>query len=276
MVAPGPSGVRELLFRHPFFWEKRTRELRGGWPFLFPVCGRLEREGEADTYREGNALYRMPIHGFGPRATWTVLDTGRPDELVLQLFDTDTTRARFPYSFEVSLRYRVENGALSCRLTCRNLSPRPLPWYAGFHPYFLTPPPGQGKEDVRLQFQPVRRLRYNERLTGIVGEGPLPAMPLRIGDPGVNETLYELGAEREVRLLFPDGMVVHLATGGTDNPGLFPYLQLYTLPDEPFVCVEPWMGTPNALNRPGASRTLAPGGVERAELRLWVTREEGN
>ena len=30
-------GDRELLYQHPFFWDRASERTRGGFPFLFPV-----------------------------------------------------------------------------------------------------------------------------------------------------------------------------------------------------------------------------------------------
>jgi len=271
LVMPGPRGPRELLYRHDCFWEKRARALRGGWPFLFPVCGRVERGGKDNTYRLDGRDFFMPIHGFAWRMAWEKLETGAADRLIMQLHDDYNTRAQYPFAFRVTLKYRVEEGSLLCEQSYKNLSPRPMPWAAGFHPYFRVPPSGSGKDAVRVDFRPLCRLLYNERLTQVVGEtDPIP-LPRSIEDPEINESLSRLGEDKEVRLLFPDGYVVHMAAEGQDDPDMFPYVQLYTAPDKPFFCIEPWMSYPNAINDERAIRLLPPGNVARARLRLWVS-----
>lgn len=273
LIMPGPDGPRELLFRHPFFWDRKTQETRGGWPFLFPVCGRLDLDGRNDSYRVDDTSYYLPLHGFAMRMPWASIATGRPDELVMELHDTDTTRARYPFNFDLSLRYLVEPGRLTCTMRVKNLSPRPMPYYAGFHPYLMTPEPGGGKEESALSFRASRRLRYNETLTRVVGERESPPSPLGLHDPALQDMMVQLGEDREVRLAFPEGYKIHLSTAGVETPDLFPYLQCYTLLDEPFFCAEPWMGYPNMLNEPDNVHLLPPGATEHAELHLWVSWE---
>ena len=55
IIMPHQGKSRELLYLHDNFWEKDLQDLRGGWPFLFPICGRLELKE-----------YQLPIHGFAP------------------------------------------------------------------------------------------------------------------------------------------------------------------------------------------------------------------
>jgi galactose mutarotase-like enzyme len=274
-VVPTPAGPRELLYRHPFFWDRREKQLRGGWPFLFPVCGRLEWEGRPDTYRLGGQPYYLPIHGFASRVPWTALDSGRDDELVIELHDSDVTRVQFPFSFVVSLRYRVEPGRLTVEFTVRNQSAEPMPWYAGFHPYFAVPPPGRGKERASFSARAEKRLLYNERLSDVTGEATAPDFPVSIVDPHVNEMLLRWDGAVGGRLSVEPGLEIRIACDSGDGLAPIPYAQLYTQPDQPFFCVEPWMAPPNSLNHPERPAWLAPRQKARGRVSAWVSTGGG-
>ncbi|OGV42534.1 MAG: aldose epimerase [Lentisphaerae bacterium GWF2_57_35] len=271
LIMMGPQGPRELLYQHDFFWDKGPVErIPGGWPYLFPVCGRLERGGVMGPYLYEGRLYRLPSHGFGPRMPWKAVFENS-SEVVLSLSATAATREVYPFSFEVDLRYRAEDDAFICEQTYRNAGMRPLPYYGGFHPYFATPAPGQGKEEILLDYHPIRRLIYNEKLSDVIGEGTLPQMPISIAEPRINELLTVVGADKETRLVYPDGMTLHMTAEGVEDPDLFPYIQLYTMPEKPFFCIEPWMGFPNALNTVSGVRWLMPGQEEKGLLKVWLT-----
>ncbi len=270
LVMPGPGGPRELLFQHDFFWEPQTEKTPGGWPFLFPICGRLERDGQMEAYAFEGKSYRMPIHGFGQWMEWQVVESGK-NKLTMLLRDTAATREVYPFQFEVKLSYGLGKDGLVCEQTYSNHSAVPLPYYAGFHPYFLTPWPGHEKAKVRLDFRPVRALGYNAKLTAIVQERALPRLPISVASPDLNEQLTQVGTDRETRLIYPDGFTVHMKAEGAEHPDLFPYVQLYTMKDKPFFCVEPWMGVPNALNSETGVRWIQPGHSEYGILRLWTT-----
>lgn len=154
--------------------------------------------------------------------------------------------------------------------TYTNHGDRPMPYYAGFHPYFATTPPGQGKNHVILNFHPERRFRYNQRLTDLVGEQPLLHLPSPVTNPEIHEQLMKLGEDKECHLIYPDQDVIMMAAEGVEDPDLFPYVQIYSPADQPFVCVEPWMSYPNALNSIEGVRWLAPGQSEHGVLRLWL------
>ncbi|NLF38125.1 aldose epimerase [bacterium] len=271
---PFAGAPRETLFCHDFFWDKDTKRTRGGIPFIFPICGRLERDGQADTYFFNGARYSMPSHGFASRMPWRVLQAGR-DRIVMGLGDTEETRAAYPFSFELILSYRIEADGLRCEQTYINKGKAPMPFYAGFHPYFLTPEPRKGKESVRLSFDAVRALAYNERLTDVTGEMAAPRTPASITADAVNELLTVPVPQTGATLSFPDGHVLLVRAWGVERPELFGYLQFYTMADKPFFCIEPWMGHPNALNALTGAQWLAPGEVTHGvfEVRLSSERQ---
>ena len=126
-----------------------------------------------------------------------------------------------------------------------------------------------------LKYKPCSRWVPNERLTDIVGTVAAPAMPSSLTDPAINEILTQVGPDREVVLAYPDGLVLHTRAEGLDDPAMFPFVQLYTMADRPFYCVEPWMGFPNALNAVAGARWLAAGRTEQGRLTVWATSAAG-
>ena len=104
---PGPDGrPRECLYRHAWFWDPHTDATRGGSPVLFPVCGRLLKDGQPGRYETGGRPYVLPLHGFAMRRPWKVSDDSIPDALELRLADTAETRAMYPFPFELTLRHK--------------------------------------------------------------------------------------------------------------------------------------------------------------------------
>ena len=258
---------RECLFRHDGFWDPSSRETRGGIPLLFPICGRLLKNGTPGLYQVGHRPCVLPIHGFAMRRPWKVADASRPDALRLRLADSEETRAIYPFAFELELFYSVSSEGLRCRLAVRNAGEDPMPYYAGFHPYFLTPPPGGGKEQTVFEARARGRFQYNDSKTDVVGSAPPPAFPVSVSDERVNGLLLDMDEANETQIRFPDGFGIRQSA----SP-LFRFRQFYTLPDQPFFCDEPWMAPPGSLNRPGASRVLAPGQTETGEILVSAAR----
>ena len=264
LVLPGPDGgPRECLFRHPWFWDRATPETRGGIPLLFPVCGRLLKDDTPGLYHVQGRPFHLPIHGFAMRQSWDVADASRPDELHLQLADSEVTRATYPFAFVLELQYAIAPAALTCRFTVRNPGREPLPYAAGFHSYFATPPAGDGKKQTFFDARPRASLVYNPTKTDVTGSSPPPALPLPVGGGRLDSLLLDMGADRETRITFPDGFEIRQAASA-----LFAFRQLHTLPGEPFFCDEPWTAPAGALNRPGSVRLVPPGESESGEIRI--------
>ncbi len=264
--------LREVLFQHPFFWERQAERTRGGLPFLFPVCGRMERDGVAGAYLHRGRIYQIKIHGFSMRMPWAVDHEGT-DTLAVTLRDTDGTRESYPFKFRVTLRFKLGGGGLRVEQEYENNGTDPLPYYAGFHPYFLTPPVGEGKDTTVVEVPALSQWRYNANLSDIAGREAPPDFPSSVSSPAIHERLIEVDDPCVATLRFPDGMALRLEAEGDGVRRMFPFLQLYTLSDRPFFCVEPWMGFPNAMNSMGSVRWVQPGAVEKAVLKVGMSPE---
>lgn len=267
LILPGKTGPRELLYCHDFFWDKEISDIPGGWPFCFPVCGRMSRQGKTGVYYYDGKLYELLIHGFSWYEVWKV-NAVNNDSITLILRDNAATLARYPFRFEVKLHYQIKPGELICHASFTNCDSNPMPYYAGFHPYFLTPLLNQGKDRVVLDFKPIRRLEYNHHLTDIIGELPVFDVPTSIVDSKINEQLTVLGEDKNITLSYPNGDCLSLAVFGEQQPDLFSYVQLYHIPEKPFFCIEPWMSYPNAINSVAGVRWLQPNACDKAILKL--------
>lgn len=270
LIMSTQHGPKELLFQHDFFWQDTWHDLPGGWPFLFPVCARLERNNQPGCYLYKCKQYSLKIHGFSWFMPWDVIAESE-DSITLRLKASEATQRDYPFNFEVLLHYYITRNKLSCQQTYINHGDHPMPYYAGFHPYLKTPSPDAGKKQVMLEYHPIKRFQYNDRFTDIIGEQALFDLPVAITHPQINEQLTLLGDDKEVRLHYPNHTTLHITSEGVEDPDLFPYLQLYTIPQQSFFCIEPWMSFPNALNTVTGVRWLQPGCQETGLLTLWLT-----
>lgn len=194
--------------------------ISAGLPFIFPICGR-----SAD----------MPIHGFAHSKAWEVL-AELPEHLIVSLKANDQTRAVYPFEFEVQQHFQVFDKGLEILVTIFNHGDKPMPFSGGFHPYYRR------FEGAKLKCKPTKRLQYNEDLTDVIGEQALLKFPRDVNDEAINEQLFEWETQM-IQMLLPDGQKLTQATDG-----LCKYLQLYAPPGEDFICLEPWIAYPNAVN----------------------------
>jgi len=253
LIMPYQQQPQELLYLPDDYWELEDKAWKGGWPFCFPICGR-------------NTCKTLPMHGFAAQMQWQVIEKSN-HKITLQLSDTAETRQMYPHAFRLTLAYEIKPGELSCLQTCENLNDHAMPYYAGFHPYFLTPL--VDKDNIYVDFKAIGRKQYNSDLTDIIGDLPPLVLPKKITDPLLNEQL-SLVPENKTALRYPNGMTIAMEVNGLERDQMFSYVQLYTQPTKSFFCIEPWMNFPNALNHKEKLFNLPSGQIEHALLTLRI------
>jgi galactose mutarotase-like enzyme len=252
---------RELLAWPDGFNPDKYLKISGGLALLFPICGRLSREGKLGQYLYDHRIFNLNIHGFLYAQQFKILDKTSPDKIVLSVRDTKETRVQYPFEFEIILIYQMIENGLICEQIYKNLGDKPMPFYAGFHPYFLI---NQDRSGSKLNFKAERSFQYNSQLTDVIGERNCLSMPVDLTDQspeGYNERLSLLGSDKKVVLNFSDGAVL-------TQEASFNYLQLYTDFNKDFICLEPWMAPPNSFNSLLACPVLAPGESVQEVLKL--------
>lgn len=269
LIMSGNLGQQERLFLHNFIWDEQIADLPGGWPFLFPICGRATYKNESNCYFFEGKKYYLPIHGFAWNKAWRVLDVGK-NFIEMCLCDDEQTFAQFPFHFSVTLRYELLPNKLICYQQYQNLSNCRMPYNAGFHPYFLTP---TQQENIILNYAPTKRFVYNSSLTDVVGETGLFDLPASITNSEINEQLTLLGKDKKINLIFANGDNLEMQALGVEDENLFSYVQIYMQESKPFICIEPWMGFPNAINQTHGMRWLEPQQIERGKLELLLVND---
>lgn len=219
-----------LLFLDETTLVDPSKNVRGGIPLLFPNAGPLPTEG---------ALFRgrritQPQHGLARRLPWTVRHSTADEDtarLELALASSPATRDGFPYEFASTFAVSLSGGALVLEWTFTNLDREAMPLHAGIHPYFTVPL--AQKVAARV---PTTATKLKDRRSGSI----LPVTNLRFDEGELDVALLEHGASATLER--GDGSRIVLGS----TPALST-LVLWTLPGQPFICVEPWTAPGGAL-----------------------------
>lgn len=234
----------ELLFLDEATFADTSKNVRGGVPILFPLAGAAP---------PGSA---MKQHGFARTAQWAQLEASDA-RIVLGLVSSAATKALFAHDFELRYAISLEGDALHLEWVVRNTGDDAWPLQLGLHPYFRVPV-GQ-KARARVETDATRAYDNGAKVFVEVTE------PLPLGG----------GDEVDVHLLnhSPAGTVLHRGDGSAirlEWSSTFHTLVTWTLPGQPFICVEPW-SSPSLPARDGAPLPMLRPGDE-AKFELTVLR----
>ncbi|GMO35945.1 aldose 1-epimerase family protein [Bradyrhizobium sp. TM233] len=255
-----------------FVWQAGPEWQRHA-PLLFPIVGRLA----GDELRHRGKTYRMTQHGFARDSRFAWAERGeRRCTLVLE--DSDTTRALYPFAFQLTAIYALDDAGLDLTLGIANTGKETLPASIGGHPAFNWPlQPESAKEDYALTFakaesSPVRRLDGG-LLRAAAEPGPVKGMRLALSESLFvdDAIIFDRIESNAVRYAASAGPWLKMSWRG------FRELGVWSKPSgAPFLCIEPWHGYASPAgfdgeftDKPGLMH-IAPGAEERLSFRIEV------
>ncbi|GLX67397.1 aldose epimerase [Paenibacillus glycanilyticus] len=244
----------EVFYLDKATFEHPTANIRGGNPILFPICGQLENK----TYIWDGKSYEMANHGVARTSAWEVVSTNTDGEasITIVLRSNEQTKESYPFDFEVTFTYALVNGELHIRQQYRNLTDTAsMPFYAGFHPYFNA-----DSKNLAYETDATTYLDYNDMV-----EKPYTG---ELDLDGMVESVTLLGAKkREIAFPVSGGARVRMT-----YDDIFKYVQVWSVQDKPFVCVEPWMAMTGELNRQEELVMVEAGSTLSANLTISCER----
>ena len=274
--------------------ELRSRRFKAGIPILWPFPGRV-RDAR---YTFDGRQYELPrtdkggvhhIHGVAITAPWRSTGQGVDDSGAWAAFslgpaDLDAeSRAGYPFDFNLTMRYTLHGRSLTLDLTVANQGQSDLPFGYGLHPYFHAPlidSPTTPDRTHCLVLIPV-----GSRWPAEAGLPTGQPQPLK---PDENFSSWRPLGPQPFDHMFGD---VHcegdVSVAGWRDPGAglevmlqadraFREWVLFTQPNRPSLCIEPYTCPPNAINfaAEGLSNDglirLAPGASWSARVAIEV------
>ncbi len=232
-------------FTHP------DLSVRGGNPILFPICGNLPD----NTYTHNGQQYTLKQHGFGRELAWEVTEQKTEDKasLTLVLNSNEQTKAVYPFDFQVIFTYELQGNTLAIRQEYKNLSSTPMPFSAGFHPYFLT------GDKNRLEFQ-IPSGQYQDQNTKEIhsfdGNFDFNRDEIDVAFKDLtSQSATVIDPSRSLKLTL-------------DYDHIYSHLVFWTVKGKDFYCLEPWTAPRNALNTGANLTVLAPKASCTASVQL--------
>ncbi|MET1037748.1 MAG: aldose 1-epimerase family protein [Aeromicrobium sp.] len=262
----------ELLWQAGEAWRRHA-------PILFPIVGRVPD----DTISVDGRTYPLAQHGFARDLVWEVVASDE-SSASLRLRDSDETRSRFPFSFELTVHYAMDDTGLVTTYEVLNPASVELPVSIGSHPAFAWPiEPGAAKDEHVVVFDrpepaPIRRLDHTLVLPD-PQPTPVDGSTLRL-DPALfaaDAIVMDRVASRGLRYLAPSGRGLRMTWDD-----VFDVFVVWSRPTgAELLCLEPCVGgaapvdfAGDLRDKPGI-RLVAPGQSLRASYRIDPITPDG-
>ncbi len=218
------------------YWNKTS-------PILFPIVGRLKN----DTYRIENKTYELPRHGFARNLEFQIVNQTE-SSVVFVLESNSETLKNYPFEFELRLEYELDENELKMKYFVENKSEATMPFSIGAHPAFAIE---NSFSDYCLKFNQTEEFISYE-LDNEQFNAESKKIQSEKGIINLNYTLFEKDAlvfkhlqSNELTILKKKEPVLSVQFEG------FPYLGIWTKPNAPFLCIEPWCGLADNRNHNG-------------------------
>lgn len=296
---PTPHGLIDTLLAPESLQQVRDQPSRWGVPLLFPWPGRIP----AGRYRYRGRDLRLPSldmggnagHGFVKTRAWRVerfeaWDSAAFLRCSFSSDDHPETLEGYPFPYYFAATYRLDNDGLDLVVEARNTGSGTMPFGFGAHPYFRLPLGEGGSPEACLIRVPAARRWNSARLRDLADGARLSWAEATEAVPADLDlrTPQALVAGRHFDFVYTDldtsqGRVecsVQDPASGLEAvmqaSAHFPTLVVYTPPDHPAVCFEPWTCPPNVFNlhaagvQPSGLIELEPGARWEGSLRLFL------
>ena len=224
------------------YTKPNSNEFPMGLPLCFPFCGRTKANDQMGFYFYDNKKYPMPIHGFVYQYPWS-LDEQTSSSATFSMSENDATLLQYPFKFTLRMKVFLQKGVLCYKVEFCNQDDKPMPYYAGVHPFFnkaLDP-------ELNISMRADKRLKYNDDLTQIVGTKPLLKMPIHVDAQEFNEQLHVCHEDNSVYLHFERLPKLVMKMVDLHLVNAKGYVQSYVPPNKNFFCIEHWMAPPNSI-----------------------------
>ncbi len=219
-----------------YIWKGDEKIWASSCPVLFPICS-----GVIDnTYYIDGKEYNMTKHGFAKKSVFAVEDK-KENEVTFLLTDSEETKKCYPYSFEFRIHYTLTDTKLEVEYNVKNTNDEEMFFSVGGHEGYACP---EGIDKYDIVFDKTETL-VNTVLTGPNTLGYEEFTVLENSNVFPLDYKYFAVDALVFQTLKSDSLVLKNRENGraikVEFKG-FPYLLLWTKPDAPYICIEPWCG----------------------------------
>ena len=217
-----------IWYGDPAFWT-------GSSPVLFPICSGLKD----DEFIYEGKTYPLQKHGFARRAKFDV-ETVDDNSATFLLSSQNCPQDNYPFEYEFRIIYTLVGKKFNVEYNIRNLTDGDMYFSVGAHEAYNCP---EGIDNYEIIFDKKESLDAYQLVGPLLSDDTV--------NYGVDTNVLQLSHSLFSNdcLIFKNlnsrGAILRNKTTGqeikTQFEG-FPYLLIWTAPNAPFICIEPWCG----------------------------------
>lgn len=230
-----------------YLWEGNPEYWGGQAPVLFPIVGRLKN----DSYQHEGKSYTMKQHGFFRKSSQIELLSQTDSSVIFSLKSSPETLEIYPFDFEFQTEYKIEESTIHIKHTVVNTGTKQLLFSLGEHPAFKCSllDTQESYENNSLVFEKTETVATHLIEGGLIGEHTSAVLE-KSNTLDLHAAIFDKDAlvfkhmnSNAVTLTHAEeGKIVTLRYDG------FPYLGIWSKPNAPFVCIEPWLGIADSIH----------------------------
>jgi galactose mutarotase-like enzyme len=221
------------------------------WPWhapnLFPIVGGLIND---ELLVDGHT-YPMKRHGFARNSEFVLLESDE-EHAVYSLPNSEHTLPVYPYKFDFQILYTLIDNAVRVTYKLINHDKKTIYFSVGGHPAFNVPfHPGENYEDYYLEFETDEKLVTHLLSPDGFFSGETQPVPSPNNKLYLTKRLFDRDA-----LVFKDlkSREVCIKSDKHDKSisiefPHFNYLGIWAKGGADFVCIEPWLGCADTVDR---------------------------
>jgi Galactose mutarotase and related enzymes len=228
-------GKKEYLWNgDPKFWTGRA-------PVMFPICGGLMN----DVFFYEGKQYTLGKHGYAKLSEFEV-EKKEEARATFLLKSTEQSKTQFPFDYEFRITYTLNEDAITVGYNIKNLTDGKMYFSVGSHEAYACP---EGIEEYSVIFDEEETIGSYILDGNLLEYNQIPILN-REKELKLNYKYFAIDA-----LCFKDvksrgATLVHKKNGKkarVEFPGA-DYLFIWTKPNAPYICIEPWCGIPDSID----------------------------
>ena len=207
-------------------------------PILFPIVGELKEN--YFTYQ--NKKFELNRHGFARNSLFE-LQALEQHQIVHKLINNTKTKSVFPFDFSFLVKHSLRDKTLTVTFDIQNLSNTSMPFSVGGHPAFAV----SELDQVSIRFNKVPNSPPNLLKRGLISDETL--MDIKSKNLTIEKNTFNRDALAFIKSGIQEATLIEkgieiLKLSFADMP----YLGIWSKPNAPFICIEPWNGVADFWN----------------------------